>query len=593
MHLDIACTIIRKPFLAGLMLAAGALPFGTAFAGPTSTNLSASSARSAFGQAVTYSAVVKGGGPTGTVTFRAGSATLGSGILEILSTASSLSTGATHTCAVTASGGARCWGSNSFGKLGVGPAGDQTTPVPVSGLSSGVAAIVAGTNHTCALTEGGAVLCWGANGFGELGDGTTIDRNVPVAVSGLSGGVKAIAAGGYHSCAVLTTGAVRCWGRNVNGAIGDGTTTDRHVPAAVAGLADVQAVTTGLFHSCAMTDTGAASCWGSNSRGQIGDGTTTDRYRPVPVSGLSSGVADIVAGRGHTCAVTGTGAARCWGYNNMGQIGDGTTTERHTPVLVSGLTSGATTVTGGDYHSCALIGNGAARCWGFNGVGNLGDGTIVNRETPVAVSAGASGAVNIVAGSNHTCALTKTGGARCWGYNNSGQIGDGTITDRETPVAVDGYDANGLLVSAGALFSTSALAAGNHAITAHYAGDAGNDASASPALTQVVVKGRTRTKFRIKPRKPKAGAAARMTVRVKARAPAAGKPVGKVVVKDGRRKLGTFKVRKGKASVRLRGLSAGTHKIKAVYRGNKNWKKSAARKGLTVRTRQTTIRLSP
>lgn len=584
MRLDISCPSIQRWLSAVLMLAATAvLPFGTAYAGATSTSLSASSARSAFGQPLTFSAVVTGGGPTGTVTIRKDGRTLGSGILEFLSTASSISTGGTHTCAVTASGGARCWGSNSFGKLGVGPAGDQTTPVPVSGLSSGVAAIAAGTNHTCALTESGAVLCWGANGFGELGDGTTIDRNVPVAVSGLSGGVKAIAAGGYHSCAVLTTGAVRCWGRNVYGAIGDGTTTDRHGPVAVAGLADIQAVTTGLFHSCAMTDTGAASCWGSNSRGQIGDGTTTDRYRPVPVSGLSSGVADIVAGRGHTCAVTGTGAARCWGYNNMGQIGDGTTTERHAPVLVSGLTSGVTAVTGGDYHSCAVIGNGDARCWGYNGVGNLGDGTIVNRETPVAVSPGASGAVDIVAGSNHTCALTKTGAARCWGYNNSGQIGDGTITDRETPVAVDGYAAAGLLVSAGASFSTSALAAGTYAITARYAGDAGNDASVSSALTQVVDKGRTRTKLRIKPKRPRVGTTARMTVRVKARAPAAGKPVGKVVVKDGRKKLGKFKVRKGKASVRLRGLSAGRHKIKVVYQGNRNWKKSAGRKKLTVR----------
>jgi alpha-tubulin suppressor-like RCC1 family protein len=561
-----------------------ALPVGVAMGGATSTTVSGAQSPSSYGEPVAFTATVDGEGPTGTVTFKDGSTTLGSGVLKPLAV-SSIAAGHRHTCTVTAGGAARCWGANDENQLGVGPAGDQSTPVPVSGLSSGVAAVATGDTHSCALTDAGAVLCWGSNGFGQLGDNTTTDRNTPVVVSGMTSGVTAIAAGGYHTCAIQSSGAVRCWGRNLYGALGDGTTTDRHAPVAVSGLSSgARAIAAGLFHTCAATETGAAECWGNNERGQIGDGTTTDRHGPVSVSGLSSGVTDIFASRGHSCAVTEAGAARCWGYNNEGQLGDGSTTDRHTPVTVSGLARGVSAIGGGDYHTCALIGAGAARCWGSNAGGSLGDGTTTDRLTPVAVSGLASGGLDIVGGgSSFSCALMDTGAARCWGYNGYGQIGDGTFVSRSTPVDVDGFGAGALLVRGATTVLASGLAAGAHAITARYGGDGDNDASTSAALTHVVEKGGTEiTKIKVKPKKPKAGKSARIKIVIAAVAPASGTPAGKVVVKDGKKKLGKFKLTKGKAKLKLRGLEAGTHKLKAKYKGTGNWVKSTGKANLKV-----------
>jgi hypothetical protein len=209
--------------------------------------------------------------------------------------------------------------------------------VDVSGLSAGVTAIAAGGGHTCALTSGGAVKCWGTNYFGEVGDGTRADRSTPVDVSGLSGGVTAIAAGEAHTCAVIA-GAVRCWGRNTNAALGDGTTEDRLVPTDVSGLGGgVAAIAAGNLHTCALTVAASVKCWGRNAEGQVGDGTTNERRTPVDVSGLTSGVTAIAAGDLHSCAVSGDGKIRCWGWNANGQLGDGTRFDRSTPVEVIGF----------------------------------------------------------------------------------------------------------------------------------------------------------------------------------------------------------------------------------------------------------------
>jgi alpha-tubulin suppressor-like RCC1 family protein len=190
-------------------------------------------------------------------------------------TGTSISVGFSHTCAVTAAGGVECWGSNEYGRLGDGTMTRSAVPVDVSGLQSGVTAVSAGYNHTCALTSAGGVECWGNNSHGQLGDGTMEESASPVPVSGLQSGVTAISAGASDTCA--------------------------------------------------LTSAGGVECWGSNGFGQLGDGTTEASATPVPVLGLQSGVAAVSAGAGLTCARTVAGAVECWGDNEYGQLGDGTT----------------------------------------------------------------------------------------------------------------------------------------------------------------------------------------------------------------------------------------------------------------------------
>jgi alpha-tubulin suppressor-like RCC1 family protein len=208
----------------------------------------------------------------------------------------------------------------------------------VFGLASGVAAISLGGGHTCALTSAGGVVCWGYNPYGQLGDGTTDMRPTPVLVSGDASGATAIAAGGLQTCALTRAGAVECWGYNGSGQLGDGTTTDRHTPVAVSGLASgVAAIAPGGAHTCALTTAGGVICWGWNRRGQLGDGTTTDRHTPVAVSGLASGVKVIAAPNEHTCALTSPRGVDCWGWNGEGEIGDGTTVTSLEPIGVIGF----------------------------------------------------------------------------------------------------------------------------------------------------------------------------------------------------------------------------------------------------------------
>ena len=309
-----------------------------------------------------------------------------------------VSAGGWNTCVVTTLGGAKCWGENAYGVVGDGTTTDRLTPVNVSGLSSGVAQVSVGYYHACALTTVGGVKCWGENVHGELGDGTTLTRLSPVNVAGLTSGVTSIATGldhahHDHTSAVTSAGGVKCWGDNQYGELGDGTTTDRTTPVDVSGLASgVVAVFAGGTATCAVTTTGGAKCWGHNDAGQLGDGTTTDRTTPVDVSGLGSGVSSIAmsqssAGEGiggsHTCAVTTAGAAHCWGNNDGGMLGDGTTTERTTPVDVSGLSSGMVGVAVNFWDGCAISSAGGVKCWGPS---EVGDGTSIDRLTPVDVS---------------------------------------------------------------------------------------------------------------------------------------------------------------------------------------------------------------
>ena len=353
---------------------------------------------------------------------------------------SAIAAGWYHTCALTTGNGAKCWGYNYYGQIGDNTTTDRFTPVDVVTLSSGVVAISLGSVHTCALTTAGGVKCWGRNKYGQLGDNTTTDRHMPVDVVGLSSGVAAISAGYYHTCALTTAGGVKCWGWNGSGQLGDNTTTNQHAPVDVIGLSSgVIAISAGGSHTCALTTAGGVKCWGYNLYGEIGDNTTTDRHTPVDVYGLSSGVAAISTGNWHTCALTTAGGAKCWGYNHYGEIGDNTTTDSSIPIDVIGLLSGVTMVDAGAYHTCAITTVGGVECWGANSYGQIGDNTISDRYTPVNVYGLSSGVATIDAGVNYTCALTIMGEVECWGWNQYGQLGDNTSTDRHTPVYVIGW----------------------------------------------------------------------------------------------------------------------------------------------------------
>ena len=320
----------------------------------------------------------------------------------------------------------------------------------VPALVGGVSTLVAGYSHNCVVTASGGVKCWGSNSNGQLGDGTTTARAMPASVNGLAGGVSGLRLGAFHSCALTSGGGVKCWGNNGSGQLGDGTTTTRSIPADVNGLTSgMIAIAAGWYHTCALTSSGGVKCWGQNSNGQMGDGTTVQRPTPVDVNGLTSGVVGVAAGYSHTCALTSSGGVKCWGLNGSGQLGDGTTTQRTTPVDVSGLTSGVVGIAAGHSHTCALTTGGGVRCWGMNGNGQLGDGTTTNRSTPVDVTGLTSGVAAVAAGYSHTCALTTGGGVKCWGYNSNGQLGDGTTTQRTAPVDVSALGSGIAAVAAG------------------------------------------------------------------------------------------------------------------------------------------------
>ncbi|MGI5149668.1 RCC1-like domain-containing protein [Plantactinospora sp. CA-294935] len=323
------------------------------------------------------------------------------------------------------------WGRNGSFELGNGSSLDYRAPGRVA-LPAGttVGDVAAGYHHGLVATSTGGVLGWGANGNGQLGDGTTTSRAIPVPVSLPAGTVvTAVAAGLAHSLALTDTGQVYAWGRNGAGQLGDGTTVSRTspVPVSLPTGVTITAIAAYNVHSLGLTTTGQVYAWGNNTYGQLGDGTTVSRSTPVPVS-LPAGTTatGLAAGGFHSLARTAAGPVLAWGYNSVGQLGDGSTTSRSTPVPVS--LPGGTTVTSlaaGLLHSLAVTSTGQALAWGSNSVGQLGDGTITNRSTPVSVSLPAGTTVTAVAGGSvHSLAATSTGLVLGWGRNNYGQLGN-------------------------------------------------------------------------------------------------------------------------------------------------------------------------
>ncbi len=377
--------------------------------------------------------------------------------------------GENHTCVVTVGGGVKCWGQNSYGQLGDGSMQDRQTPVEVFGLTGGVVAVSTGFSDTCAITAAGGVKCWGENTAGQLGDGTQTNRATPVDVLGLTSGVSAISVGGFHTCAVTAVGGIKCWGYGAGGALGNGTTFSYSTPVDVSGLTSGAAAVSAGGHTCAITTVGGVKCWGPNSNGQLGDGTNAIHGLPVDVLGLTSGVSAISVGGFQTCAVTTAGGAKCWGYNNHGQLGNGTTVDSSKAVDVVGLTSGVANIQTRAAHTCARTVAGGAKCWGLNAQGQLGNGTTSNSNTAVDVSGLSSNVAAISVGGQHTCAVTTGGNVRCWGYNLFGELGNGTTTSSYAPVDVPASKqtpppVGGISIDPGAAVAPEALVAHLHAV---------------------------------------------------------------------------------------------------------------------------------
>ena len=433
-----------------------------------------------------------------------------------LNNVNQVAVGDSHKCALIGSGvdtgKVKCWGSNYYGGLGDGTnTSSYANPVFVSGLTD-IIQVVAGAGYSCALSGGGVdagkVKCWGSNYHGSLGNGDNSghDTNSPNLVVNLDN-VSQISAGAYHTCAVIgsgiDTGKVKCWGWNVNSQLGDGTTTSRVTPVFVNGLTNVSQVSSGAYHTCALIgsgpDLGKVKCWGNNEMGQLGDGTTTLQLNPVFVNGLTN-ASQVSSGAINTCAYIGsgveTGKVKCWGDDVKGKLGDGTQAFKTTfqkinsidsasqvstngysvcALISAGVDSGkvkcwgrpnatplstgnvvalptaiigidnSTQFSMGVFHTCALIGSGIdagkVKCWGFNGYGQLGDGTTAVRVNPVLVN-NVLNSIQVSSGSTHSCALIGSGidagKVKCWGYNGEGQLGNGTNVSQYNAVFVSG-----------------------------------------------------------------------------------------------------------------------------------------------------------
>jgi alpha-tubulin suppressor-like RCC1 family protein len=408
----------------------------------------------------------------------------------------SVAAGGGHACLVHAEGSLWCWGRNDHGQLGDGTRTPRALPVRVGTIDK-VAAVATGEAHTCAVTTAGAVLCWGADDTGQLGDGGDIDRGVPREVTGITGATAA-AAGKNFSCAVGGDRAVRCWGDGKVGQLGDGGALGPRPPTIVAGAPDVDSLSASGQHACAVTTSGRVLCWGANDKGQIGDGTLASARPPTSPDPVAlppaTRVTKVVTGDAHTCALASDGL-RCWGDNSQDQIDpalpsapvtspiavgtdpiDVAAGAQHTCIVRKGATenpvtcwgansdgqrggetpmpqviANATAVAAGGAFSCALATDGALYCWGDNHFGQLAIGGDTARATPVQVP-GLAHAAALAAGGAHTCATADDAdGAKalfCWGANDSGQLGDGSLDDAPAPARVSSLQLSGLAAGA-------------------------------------------------------------------------------------------------------------------------------------------------
>ena len=333
-------------------------------------------------------------------------------------TETTLSIGNGHFCAILDDSSVNCWGDNSEGQLGDGTTADRQTMTPVNfGIGRTAVSISSGNSHTCAILDDASLKCWGSNSQGQLGDGSVVDSSIPLDIDLGSDVPITISAGSYHTCVVLATANLKCWGDNSDGQLGDGTVNSIYTPSYVDLGSDlVLAISTGGSHTCAITNTPDLKCWGDNSHGQLGDSSTSDRYTPTMVA-LSTTPVAVSTGDMHTCTILSDTTLSCWGDNSQGQLGDGTNVNSNSPI--SNIVSGVSSVSLGNSHSCVLDTTNILKCWGDNTFSQLGDGTDSSQNTPLAISfTGGKFPISVSSGGHYTCSSTSNDMLRCWGLGD-------------------------------------------------------------------------------------------------------------------------------------------------------------------------------
>lgn len=361
-----------------------------------------------------------------------------------------LALGTNHTCALLEDATVKCWGNNAYGQTGdaASTVGNRYAPVEVSGLTN-VLSIAAGSRHTCAITADSKVRCWGNNVAGQLGNGSSGETSPVVDVQGLVGAVD-VDCGTHHTCALLTSGDVKCWGHDEAGALGESSNPAPYkaVPVHVENLViKASAIATGGEHSCALLQDSSLKCWGADFWDQLGDGDgqQNPRFTAVTVDGVS-GVRFVAAGYNNTCASHLDGTVACWGYGGWGQLGAAVAMSDRgfVPVMISELTQ-VDSIAVGDLHVCVLTDNRSVWCWGSDQFGEIGDGPGdgASKLIPVAIlgpDAGSTPIVELQTGGWHNCVRTSDGETLCWGRNEFGHVGAGDQTGapQHRPTRVEG-----------------------------------------------------------------------------------------------------------------------------------------------------------
>ncbi len=357
-----------------------------------------------------------------------------------LSSVTNLNTNYYRTCAIKEDQSVHCWGPSDgpYGLLGSATSQILTTPTHFAALST-VTNMSQSTFHSCAILADKTIRCWGAGSSGQLGNGSSTLSNTPVTVSGISNAAK-LASGRIHNCAMLDDGTVKCWGNNLN-TLGNGSTSTSNTPVTVTGMTGIIDISggspgywSGYDHMCLLKNDGTVWCWGENSNGQLGDGTTTDRTTPVQVSGITNAV-KISATSGISCALLSDATVKCWGYNGAGGLGDGTTTSSSIPVTVSGLSS-VIQISVGDAYACAVLSDNSVKCWGGNWWGTLGNISLSDQTAPVTVNL-TKPVSSVITGDWHACAVHTDKTVSCWGSYSAGNLGNGMQTHTPSVFVVE------------------------------------------------------------------------------------------------------------------------------------------------------------